>query len=114
MEHYRSLDDVMNTLPDERKNAIEERAAQKIKAYKNLQELRMRTGLTQAKISEELNIPQGNVSRLEQSSDMLLSTLQKYVHAVGGSLHITVQFPDQPPVHLSGLSDLIDDQHRDM
>ena len=54
-------------------------------------------------------MPQCNVSRLERSSDMLLSTLRSYVEAIGGKLNLTVELPNKPPIVLAGLGDLIDD-----
>lgn len=34
---------------------------------------------------------------------MLLSTLGEYVEALGGRLHLVVEFPDRPPVRLPEL-----------
>ncbi|MEM8832150.1 MAG: XRE family transcriptional regulator [Cyanobacteria bacterium P01_G01_bin.19] len=102
------LQNIWDEIPPERRNAIEARAAEKIKSYRDLQALRSAVGLTQAEVSEALNIPQGNVSRLEKNSDMLLSTLQKYIEAVGGKLKLTVELPNQPPIALTGFSELIE------
>ena len=102
------LQEIWDNLPEERRKGIEARAADKIEAYRSLQALRSAAGLTQAKVSEALEMSQGNVSRLEKNSDMLLSTLQKYVEAVGGKLNLTVELPNQPPIALTGLGDLID------
>lgn len=102
------LQNIWDNLPEERKKNIEARTADRIEAYRNLQALRSAAGLTQAKVSEALNISQGNVSRLEKNSDMLLSTLQKYVEAIGGKLNLTVELPNHPPITLKGLGDLID------
>ncbi|MEL6939038.1 MAG: helix-turn-helix transcriptional regulator [Cyanobacteria bacterium J06598_1] len=96
-------------LPDDRREAISARAVERIVAYRSLQELRAAAGLTQAKVSEALNMSQSNVSRLEKGSDMLLSTLQRYVAAMGGKLNLTVEMPDSPPIALTGLGDLIED-----
>ena len=41
---------------------IKARVAKKIQAYENLQALRRDAGLTQAKIAQELDMPQGNIS----------------------------------------------------
>lgn len=49
---------------------------------------------------------QESISRLEERSDLLLSTLMGYVHALGGELHLVAEFPDHPPVLLKGLADL--------
>jgi hypothetical protein len=36
----------------------------------------------------------GNISKLEQRTDMYLSTLRGYVEAMGGALKIRAVFPD--------------------
>jgi transcriptional regulator with XRE-family HTH domain len=102
------LQAIWDTLPEEEKHLIQARTAEKIEAYHTLQELRSAAGLTQARVSEELEMSQGNVSRLEKNSDMLLSTLQKYVEAIGGKLNLTVELPNKPPIVLTGLGDLIE------
>ena len=42
--------------------------------------------------------------RLEKRSDLLLSTLRKTVEAMGGNLSLVAEFPDRPPVVLSGIA----------
>ena len=94
-------------MPDERKQRIQARSEELETEYLTLQELRKAAGLTQAEISRSLQMPQSNVSRLERESDMLLSTLRNYIDAMGGNLIITVELPNQPPVRLNTLSDLV-------
>lgn len=108
-----ALQKIWDDLPDERKKNIEARA-EKLKAeYRTLHELRKETGLTQVKVSEILDMPQSNVSRLEKNSDMLLSTLRTYVEAIGGKLNLTVELPDKNPIILGGLGDLIENASTD-
>ena len=102
------LQEIWDGLSDERKARIEARTDELEAEYHTLQELRKIAGLTQASLSEDLQMPQSNVSRLEKSSDMLLSTLRSYVEALGGTLNLTVELPDKPPIILSGLGDLLD------
>lgn len=102
------LQDIWDSLSDERKARIQARTDELEAEYLTLQELRKTAGLTQASLSEGLKMPQSNVSRLEKSSDMLLSTLRSYVEAVGGKLNLTVELPDKPPISLAGLGDLLD------
>lgn len=45
-------------------------------------------------IAERLNIDQPNVSRLENRSDVRVSTLADYVAALGGRLEILAVFPE--------------------
>ena len=70
-----------------------------------LRELRKARQLTQVNVARKLGISQDGVSRLEQRSDLLLSTLRKTVEAMGGNLSLIAKFPDRPPVELAGLAD---------
>lgn len=102
------LQNIWAGLSEERKQRIQDRAESLEAEYLTLQELRQNAGLTQAQLSEALGMPQSNVSRLEKSSDMLLSTLRSYIEAMGGTLNLTVQLPDSSPITLTGLGDLIE------
>ena len=107
------LQKIWDELPEERKARICARTEELQAEYLTLQELRKTAGLTQARVSKGLNMPQSNVSRLEKSADMLLSTLRGYVEAVGGKLHLTVELPNKPPIKLSGLGDLMEEPQPD-
>ena len=102
------LQALWDKLPEERRQRIEARTRILEDEYLTLQQLRKTAGLTQVSVSECLNMPQSNVSRLEKGSDMLLSTLRNYVESVGGKLYLTVELPDKPPIALTGLGDLIE------
>ncbi|MCE7982036.1 MAG: helix-turn-helix domain-containing protein [Caldilinea sp. CFX5] len=104
------LQEIWDDLPAERKARIAARTRDLAIEYLTLQELRKAAGLTQAEVSQELGVPQSNVSRLEKGADMLLSTLRQYVEALGGKLNLTVELPDKPPIRLNLLSDLVDQQ----
>jgi hypothetical protein len=65
-----------------------------------LRRLREARALTQTTLAELLEMDQSEVSRLERRSDMLLSTLKRFVQATGGELHIVVSYPDGGPVEL--------------
>lgn len=57
-------------------------------------------------MAELLQIDQGNVSRLEQRTDLMLSTLRKYIIAMGGELRLVVEFPNRLPITLVGFSEI--------
>lgn len=95
-----SLEKILQDLPAERRDRIEQRAAELIAEELNLRELRR---LTQAKLPKKLKIGQEGVSRIEKRSDLYISTLRSYVEGVGGKLSLVVELPDQPPVILAGL-----------
>ena len=59
-----------------------------------LNELRERRGITQAHVAAHLETSRPNVSRIEHEGDVRLSTLQRYVRALGGELEIVVKFDD--------------------
>jgi len=107
MSKGKILQSIWDNLPEERKQNIQARTEELEIEYLSLQELRKAAGLTQAEISRILQIPQPNVSRLEKESDMLLSTLRNYIHAMGGNITISVELPNKPPVRLNLLSDLL-------
>jgi len=89
-----------------RRKKIEDRAAQLLAEEMSLRELRRAHKLTQERIAETLGIGQDQVSRLEQRSDLLISTLRSYVEAMGGRLTLVAEFPDHKPVVLSGIAAL--------
>ena len=60
--------------------------------------------MTQAHVGKALKIGQDGVSRLEQRSDLLISTLRNYVEAMGGNLQLIASFPDRPAVAVTGLA----------
>jgi DNA-binding XRE family transcriptional regulator len=78
---------------------------QEMRAELNLREMRRLRKLTQARLSRKLKIGQEGVSRIEKRSDLYLSTLRSYVEGVGGKLSLVVEFPDRPPVILTGLGE---------
>jgi predicted transcriptional regulator len=59
-----------------------------------LHQLRNAREMTQTRLAELLEMDQGNISKLEQRTDMYLSTLRSYVEAMGGALEIRAVFPD--------------------
>jgi transcriptional regulator with XRE-family HTH domain len=72
-----------------------------------LRDLRRALGRTQVRLARVLGVKQETVSRLEQRSDMLLSTLRGYVEAMGGEFDLLAKFPDRPPVRLKALSPVL-------
>ena len=100
-----NVDDVIAKLDPALRREVEEMAAEIIAEEMTLRELRKAQQLTQASVARELGISQDGVSRLEQRSDLLLSTLRRTVEAMGGSLALIARFPDRPPIELSGFAE---------
>jgi DNA-binding XRE family transcriptional regulator len=101
-----NLDRIRKQLSPARRRKIASRAAALIAEESSLQELRQAHKLTQKRMAEVLGIGQDSVSRLEQRSDLLISTLRNYVEAMGGKLSLVAEFPDKEPVVLTGLATL--------
>lgn len=57
--------------------------------------LRNGLGFTQTDVAEKLDLPQSNVSRIENQTDVLVSTLRHYVEALGGELELVARFGDE-------------------
>jgi transcriptional regulator with XRE-family HTH domain len=56
--------------------------------------LREQVGASQAEVAEALGTSQSNVSQLERSEEPLLSSVAKYVQALGGELKVTAVIGD--------------------
>jgi len=86
-----------------RRRKVGARAAELIAEEMSLRDLRKALSRTQVDLAKTLKVGQDTVSRYEQRSDMLLSTLQSYIHAMGGELDLVVTFPNRKPVKLKSL-----------
>jgi len=58
-------------------------------------QLRIARGVTQADLARALEVSQSTISQTEHRADAQLSTLARYVEALGGHLEIAAVFPDQ-------------------
>lgn len=56
---------------------------------------RERAGVSQATLAERLRTSRPNVSRIERENDIRLSTLERYVEALGGRVVIDVVIDDE-------------------
>lgn len=57
---------------------------------RGLKSLREATGVTQTKLAEDLGMTQSEVSKMESRNDHLVSSVRRYVEALGGELEIVV------------------------
>ena len=57
-----------------------------------LRELRLEAGKTQAEVAEIAEMTQAELSKFERREDHLLSTLRRYVTALGGKLEVVAVF----------------------
>jgi DNA-binding transcriptional regulator YiaG len=108
MTMARTLAEKVQRLPVARRKRVEARAKELIAEEMSLRDLRRAMNRTQVQVAKVLNVGQDTVSRYEQRSDMLLSTLQSYVEAMGGQLDLVVTFPNRRPVRLKSLGEFAD------
>lgn len=59
-----------------------------------LYELRKAMELSQEQLATSLNVKQAAVSKIERRTDMYISTLRRFVGAMGGNLEIVAHFPE--------------------
>src|SRR5215470_12269153 len=71
----------------------------------NLAEVRRAMKLSQEEIGQTLQINQGSVAKIEKRTDMYVSTLRRFIEAMGGELEIVARFADHS-VKIKNFSDL--------
>ena len=86
--------DLVGKLPRERQARID-RLAQKMRQDMDLTQLREARALSQAALGEILHVEQPAVAKLEKRADMYVSTLRRFIEAMGGELEIVAKFPDR-------------------
>lgn len=94
------VNNVLNRLPRARQKHIRAKAKKYIKEYESLQELRKALGLTQTTLADRQGVKQVNISNLEKRTDMHISTLRRYVEAMGCELEINIRTPDDTVVRV--------------
>lgn len=96
----KNLNDVLAALPPKRRAKVEQRAGE----LATLKDLRLAVERTQQDLASSLGVGQDTISRIERRSDLLLSTLRRYVRAMGGELELVARFPNRPPVSLDQIA----------
>jgi len=71
-----------------------------------LSELRRAREMTQITLAEAMDTTQGEISKIEQRTDMYVSTLRSYVEAMGGELEIVARFGTRDAVKISQFREL--------
>lgn len=96
----KNLNDVLAALPSKRRAKVEQRAGE----LATLKDLRLAVEHTQQDLAASLGVGQDTISRIERRSDLLLSTLRRYIQAMGGELDLVARFPNRPPVLLDHIA----------
>lgn len=100
MSKLTSFNDYMSTLPKESQDRINERAKATLQAYE-IAQLRQNANLSQKALAEKMGVSQANISKIENGSDVYLSTLKRYITTLGGELHINATMPNGENIVIS-------------
>ena len=91
------------TLPPDSIARIDARVRETMSRLR-LSDIREAVGHTQVAIAAKLKLGQASVSKIESAADMYLSTLRRYIEALGGELVVSAQFPEGTVVPIDSLS----------
>ncbi len=96
MSGHRDVNELLRPIMDDpaRRAQVEEEK-RIMDAILILHELREKMGVSQEELARALAASQANVSRTEHKGDLYVSTIGKYVEALGGTLELHAVFPDQ-------------------
>jgi transcriptional regulator with XRE-family HTH domain len=101
-------DDYMSKLSPERQAKIEARKNELLAEELTLKELRKAREFSQETLADVLGMRQGDLSKFERRADAYLSTIRRYVVAMGGTLDLIATFPNAKPVKIVHIGDLAD------
>jgi DNA-binding XRE family transcriptional regulator len=76
-----------------------------LEAEMDLAEVRRAMKLSQDELAQTLQVGQAAVAKIEKRTDMYLSTLSRFIEAMGGELEITAKFGGHS-VKIKSFSDL--------
>jgi transcriptional regulator with XRE-family HTH domain len=102
----KTLTEVMRRLPKARRERIEAETAREAAEILSLRDIRKAFHKSQESVAKALDMEQESVSRIERRADLLLSTMRKYVEAMGGDLKLIAEFPNRPPIQIDTLAAL--------
>lgn len=88
-----------------RYEALEREAKHEADRAVALADLRRARQLTQQQLAQSLQTTQAGISRLEHQADLYLSTLRRYVEAMGGDLELVARFGSERVPFTIGDSD---------
>jgi predicted transcriptional regulator len=70
-----------------------------------LNELRQAFKLSQEEMANRLNVKQPAISKIEKNTDMYISTLRRFIEAMGGELDISARFNNEL-IHINQFKDI--------
>ena len=89
----KSFDELVKRTATKKTQAKAARRAQELLRELLLSEIRQLAGKSQQEVAQTLGMKQPSLSKLENQTDMQISTLRKIVQALGGKLEVLARFP---------------------
>lgn len=77
---------------------VEERVKRTVR---HLDEIRRARGMTQVTLASAMGVSQAQITKVEHQADLYVSTLRRFVEAMGGELELVARFPDGDAVGVS-------------
>lgn len=103
-------DDYMKKLSDDDRELVLAMAKELIAEEKTLRQIRRAREYSQATLAEVLGMNQGDLSKFERRTDAYLSTIRRYIEAMGGTLELVATFPDTGPVKIINIGEIGDEE----
>ncbi len=91
----RRFKELFKDMPEDRQRRAKERTEALLAENRVLKALRKGRDVSQQELASLLGVQQASVSKFENQDDIRLTTLRKYVEALGGELELRVRFPDE-------------------
>lgn len=93
MTGRRNFADLKSKMSPERQARIAARTQELIEEM-DLAQIRTALHLSQAALAEVLAVEQPAIAKIEKRADMYVSTLRRFIEAMGGELELVARFPD--------------------
>jgi len=99
---FLDLDEYTDAIDDPSVDAVVARMWEDIHLHRmGLASVREALGITQTDLAAAMGVTQSNIAQAERRKDLLVSTLARYLSAIGADLHLVVHFQGRPPVELT-------------
>jgi transcriptional regulator with XRE-family HTH domain len=80
-------------LPEDVRERLDEKRRER-RLGNALAEVRKAMGATQRDVAANAGMTQNTVSKIESADDVLLSSIVRYMHSIGGGVEIVLKTPD--------------------
>jgi transcriptional regulator with XRE-family HTH domain len=110
---HRTYAQIKKEFPPERQAKIQAGAENIRKELKILSTVRQAVGITQEELADLLDVRQSYISQVENRENITFNTLVEVITAMGGSIDLTVNFPEKPSVQFSQIETLLFSEHKE-